>query len=428
MQLRRLLPVILLTTLLHSASALAGDAKSPAGPEKKAQKPTATGSKKNDGNWCDALSGDPGLLYEAKKSENPWFQELIISGRLHYQLGYVDGTDVRGNDFHETHDEFRRARLGVEMQFLKYFHSEATVNLVDDNRFRGGGQDLDWGYGTFDTLTLTFDFADAFSGGWFDDIEFTYGRMKLKVGEEDHESSRRILTIERSALADKVGGDLSRPTGLLAELEKDDWDIMLGVFSGEVDEDALAGWGAGKAYYGSVAWQAGKKFRLLLDHVINDPEGGEDFLGYAWALSLGGIYNADRWGVMGNLIYGDNGGVAHGWTDPQRQGDFHGLVVMPWYWLVEKRLQLVFQYQYQGADEIEGVRIGSRYPRASHNTPEVDLDSGYGDSHHFFYLGLNYYLCGHNAKIMAGISHEQMRARTGTLDATSYMIAFRTYF
>ncbi len=426
MKTHRLLPALLLPALLTFNTTSAGDAKSP-GPEKK-KKETGAEKKGNDGDWCDWLSDNPGLLYEAKKSDNPWIQELLISGRFQYQLGYVDGTDVRGNDFHETHDEFRRARLGLEMQFLKYFHSEITGNLVDDNRFRGGGQDLDWGFDDFDTLTLTFDFADAFSGGWFDDIEFTYGRMKLKVGEEDHETSRKILTIERSALADKIGGDQGRPTGFLAELEKGDWDIMLGIFSGEVDEVALAGWGAGKAYYTSVAWQATKEFRLLVDHIQNDPKGGEDFLGYAWAVSLGGIYEADRWGLMANLIYGDNGGEAHGWDDPRNRGDFHGAVLMPWYWIMEKRLQLVFQYQYQGSEEIEGVRIGSRYARASQSTPVVDLDGGYGDSHHFFYLGLNYYLCGHNAKIMAGISHEEMRARTDTFDATSYLIGFRTYF
>jgi len=419
-----------MTSVLMTADVRAGNAEQPPKTtgnkekiEKKEEEPVT-----NDGDWCDWLAGDPGLLYKARKRENPYFQELDIGGRLHYQLGYVSGTDVRGKNFKETHDEFRRARIETQMQFLKYFYSEANVNLVDDNRFRGGGQDLDWGYGTFDTLTVAFDFADAFTGGWFDGIEFIYGRMKLKMGEEDHQSSRRILTIERSALADKVGGDLSRPTGFLTELEKGDWKMMLGIFSGEVDEDALAGWGAGKAYYASVAWQTTKEFRLLLDLIQNDPKGGEDFLGYSWAFSLGGTYEAERWGAMANFIYGDNGGSAHGWTDPRRQGDFHGWVVMPWYWLVEERLKLVFQYQFQGSEEMEGVRIGSRYARASHRTPEVDLDSGYGDSHHFFYLGLNYYLCGHNAKIMAGISHEEMRARTDTFDATSYWVAFRTYF
>jgi hypothetical protein len=415
----------LLIALVCIGDVCAGDSKSPI-PEK-AEK-AKTKKEKNSGDWCEWLSGDPGLLYETKKKENPWIQEVRIGGRFHYQAGYVEGTDVRGRDFTETHDEFRRARFETELQVLKYFHSEISVNLVDDKRFRGGGRDLDWGFSDFDTLTLRFDYADVFPTGPFDDIEFTYGRMKLKVGEEDHESSRKIMTLERSALADKIGGDESRPTGFLAEFQKGGIEILLGIFSGEVDEQGLAGWGAGRAYYTSVSWQTTGNFRLLLDWAQNDAKGGEDALGYASVVSLGGVYEADRWGVMANLVHGDNGGVANGWTDPRRRGDFHGVVFMPWYWIVEKKFQLVFQYQYQGAGEIEGVRLGSRYVRASHMPPTTDLDNGYGNSHHAFYLGLNYHLCQHRAKIMAGVSYEEMRGRTGTLDGTSYLIGFRTYF
>lgn len=419
-----------LIALLAAGSVCAGDAKSPVVQEEKEEKLKSGNQEKeaNSGDWCEWLSGDPGLLYEARKKANPWIQEVRIGGRFHYQAGYVSGTDVRGNNFSDTHDEFRRARIGAEIQVLKYFHPEVSVNMVDDNRFRGGGRDLDWGFSDFDTLTLRFDYADVFPTGPFDDIEFTYGRMKLKVGEEDHQSSRRILTLERSALADKVGGEESRPTGFLAEFEKDNFEIMLGIFSGEVDEQGLAGWGAGRAYYTSLSWQTTRNLRLLLDWTQNDAKGGEDAIGYAWAVSLGSHYESGRWGVIGNLLVGDNGGSAHGWVNPRRRGDFHGGILMPWYWISEDKLQLVFQYQYQGAGEAEGVRLGSRYVRASHTPPTVDLDSGYGDSHHAFYLGLNYHLCGHRAKIMAGVTYEEMRGRTGNLDATSYLIGFRTYF
>jgi hypothetical protein len=294
---------------------------------------------KNNGDWCDWLSDDPGTVYDVKKGDNPWFQELTFTGRFQYQAFHVSGTDVRGNDFSDSHDEYRRFRLGADLQFLQYFHSEISLNLVDDGRFRSPSEDLDWGYDDFDTLTMRFDIGDLYSG-WFDDIELTYGRMKLRVGEEDHESSRRILTIERSALSSKIAGDEGRPTGAVLELEKDDWEILLGLFSGEVDETSLAGWGAGRVYYSSVAWQATDDFRLLVDYVQNDPDGGEDFLGYSWAVSVGGQYEADRWGMMVNLVYGDNGGAAHGRPDPIQQGDFHGAVVMPWYWVVEDRLQV----------------------------------------------------------------------------------------
>jgi hypothetical protein len=127
---------------------------------------------------------------------------------------------------------------------------------------------------------------------------------------------------------------------------------------------------------------------------------------------------------MLNLIHGDNGTN----LNPLRQGDFHGAIVMPWYWIVKDRLQLVARYQYARSDEPEGLRLDTRYVRALHSAPNPDLDSGFGDENHSFYLGLNWHLCGDNLKVMGGIAYDTMSARTDTIDATTYLLAIRTYF
>jgi len=304
------------------------------------------------------------------------------------------------------------------------------VNLVDDRRFRkdDDSRKLDWGYDDFDSVSLGFDIGKAWGKGPFDEIAIEYGRMKLPLSEEVHQSSRHIYTIERSSLADRIGGDQSRPTGAMLGLEKDDWTVMLGVFSGEDDADFLGGWNDGEVYYTSVEWEATKEFRLLFDHAQNAQRGADDMLGYAWGTSLAGVYETDRWGTLVNFIYGDNGGASHGNDDPRRQGDFYGVIVMPWWWIMEDRLQLVFRYQFATSREIEGVRIDSRYARASHDPPDVDLDNGYGNEHHSFYLGLNFHLCGDNAKFMFGVSYEDMNARTENFDTLTYLTGFRTYF
>ena len=75
------------------------------------------------------------------------------------------------------------------------------------------------------------------------------------------------------------------------------------------------------------------------------------------------------------------------------------------------------------------------------------MNNGRGDRYDALYLGLNYYLCGDNAKIMAGVQYENLGANanrkverknklggdyyvndTGTVEAFTYMIAFRTSF
>lgn len=381
----------------------------------------------NPGDWCDWLSGNPGQLYRDKK--NPYIQRFRINGRFQYQAAYQDGSDVNGRNYHDSYDEFRRFRIETRTDFLQYFTAELGVNLVSDDRFRGGpGDDLDWGYDRFDKALLTFDFGSAFGTGPFDSVEVAYGRMKLRITEEAHQSSRRIITIERSSLSDSLGGEFSRPTGGTIAVGKGDWSLTLGAYSGEDDADFLSGWNDGVAYYGSLAWQATKNFRLLLDHVQNHQRGADDAIGYAQATSLAAVFEEEQWGILANVAYGDNGGAGQGRPQARRQGDFHGLVIMPWYWIVKDRLQAVVQYQYGEAERSEGLQLTSRYIRAGHEDPLVDTNNGRGDEHHSLYLGLNYHLCGDNAKIMAAITYDELSTPSGRLDALTYLIGFRTYF
>ncbi len=383
----------------------------------------------NNGDWCEWLQNRPGDLYRKKK--NPWIQLFRLGGRFQYQAVYVDGNDVNGRDFHDTYDEYRRFRIESRTDFLNYFTLEANVNLVDDRRFRDDplANDLDWGYDDFDEFSLQFDLGKAFGTGWFDNIRLKYGRMKLRITEEAHMSSKEIYTIERSAISDKLGGNASRPTGFTLELDKGDWELLLGVFSGEDDADFLGGWNDGEFFYGSLRWNVTDKFKLRLDHVQNNQSGIDDALGYAWGTSLAAIYQDDRFGVLLNAMYGDNGGERHnGHRQTRRHGDFHGFVIMPWYWVVENKLQAVASYAYQGSEESEGIRLSSRYLRERHDDPRVDVNNGRGDEHQSFYLGLNYHLCGDNLKIMGGVSYDRLATPDGMVEATTYLVGFRTFF
>ena len=167
-------------------------------------------------------------------------------------------------------------------------------------------------------------------------------------------------------------------------------------------------------------------------------------------MALGSTYETKRWGTQASLIYGDNG-----YGDPtdsaknraNRQGDFYGVTVMPWYWLVKDRLQLVGRYEYAGSEESEGIRLPSRYIRGHHDDPNLQMNGGRGERYDSWYLGLNYYLCGDNAKIMAGVQYEALDTHNtykverknklggdyfvtdfGTIKAFTYIIAFRTSF
>ena len=381
----------------------------------------------NNGDWCTWLQNDPGLLYDNK--ENPWIQSFEIGGRFHYQAAYVEGTDINGVDFNDHYDEYRRLRFETKTEFLRFFTAEVNVNLVNDNRFRQGPfNELEWGYDAFDEASVEFDIEKAFGGGPLDDIKLKVGRMKLKITEEAHMSSNDIYTLERSGISDKLGGAEGRPTGVTLELEKGQWDLVLGMFSAEDDSDFIGGWNDGEFYYASLPWKPSNDFKLLPDYTQNDQSGlSDDALGYGWATALSAVYEKKDWGIIGEVVYGDNGGGISA-PIPRRQGDFHGFVVMPWYWIIEDKLQAVVQYQYASSTETQGLQLPARYLRGDHDNLAVDVDNGRGSEHHMIYAGLNYHLCRDRVKIMGGVSYDDLSTRNSDVDALTYQIGFRTSF
>ncbi len=367
----------------------------------------------NSGDWCSWLQSKPGTLY--KNADNPILQGFHIGGRFQWQAAYVDGRDANGDDFHDGDGDFRRFRLESKTDFLRFFTAKVNVNLVNDQSFAGG--DTDWGYDTFDEALLSFDIGKAFGSGPLDSLKLNYGRHKFVISEEARMSSKEIITIERSAISNKVYGS-ARPTGVTIDAAKGPWTATFGVFSGEDDSEFIGGWNDGEAYYFALGWKYSDTLRFTADYVENNPSGADDFLGYERSGSLNAVYESGRVGFLGSLIAGDNGDR----VAAARQGDFFGVVAMPWYWLVDEKLQAVFQYQLAVSDEPQGLRLNSRYLR------DELAGGGRGDEHHSAYLGVNYYLCGHNAKVMAGVQYDHLDTPAGSLDGLSWLVAFRTAF
>tara|TARA_B110000037_G_scaffold223181_1_gene303367 strand:+ start:5979 stop:7226 length:1248 start_codon:yes stop_codon:yes gene_type:complete len=393
-----------------------------AGPEAAPIEPPAS----NSGDWCSWLQSKPGTLY--KNKENPFIQEFQIEGRLQYQMGYVDGENIAGGDFNEGYDEYRRARLGVKAKFLQYFGLKYQVNIVNDNR-NGGGGELDWGYDSIDEAYVSFNLAKAIGNTGFDDLSLKYGRQKFVFGTEAHTSSTKLLTVERSALSNKVYGS-SRPTGLTLEGARGPISFAASIYSSTTDaanNDEFNGWQDSYSLLFNLGYEVNDQLLVRGDFTYNAAAGSateDSVMSYEWAVDFGAEYDAGPWGVNADVIYGDNGDavLAGGAT---RSGNFYGLQVTPWMWLVDEKLQLVGQYQYQGSEGANGVRINSRYGRAR---GIGGINGGRGDSHHSFYTGLNYYLCGHNAKIQGGIEYQTMDTPAGDFDTLTYVLAFRTYF
>lgn len=382
----------------------------------------------NPGDWCSWLQSKPGTLY--KNKENPYLQEFQIEGRFQYQYGHVEGDDLNGVDYDEDYDEVRRFRLGVKAKFLQYFGLKYQVNLSDDNRPSGGS--LDWGYEDIDEAYLSFNLAKAFGNTGFDKLSLKYGRQKFLLGTEAHNSSTKLLTVERSALSNKVYGSY-RPTGLTLEGARGPLSFAASIYSSTTDESngtnhEFNGWQDSYSVLFNLGYQASEELLLRGDFTYNDGERSNEnsVMAYEWAIGFGAEYDAGQWGMNSDFIYGDNGDADYV-AAANRRGNFYGFQVTPWMWLLEDKLQLVGQYQYQGSENSQGIRINSRYGRRNVG-PGIANGGGRGDSHHSLYGGLNYYLCGHNAKIQAGIEYQTLDAVGGDLDTLTYLLAFRMYF
>lgn len=400
----------------------------------------------SDFNFCEWWSSKPGTIY--KNPGNPWLSEVQIFGRYHFNAAYIDGegTNNDGN-FSDDYTDSRRFRLGAKVAFLNYFTFKGAVNMVNDTRFNGG--DIDYGYQDFDEAVLTFDIKNAFSVSDLDALSISYGRFKWHGGLEARTSSNELLTVERSAISNKLYQS-ARPTGVVLNAAKGKWNGYLGVYTSDDNVpdgisrnvEFLGGWNDGLMYTAEVIYSHSDSLRFGWEFLYNDADARveDSLLQYKWASTLSAEYTLGAGGINLEGIYGDNGGHSTGNIpvvgnqNPRRSGDFWGVVVTPYYWIVPTKLQAVIQYSYSGSQEIQGIRSNSRYLRAtslgSGGNPDI-VNGGRGDALHTVYGGLNYLICGDNLKFQAGVEYANLSTpRTGDGDVTAltYLFGFRSFF
>ena len=372
-----------------------------------------------------------GLLY--KDENNPLIQKIHLHGRNQYQFGYVDGS-ANGNDFDYDTDEFRRIYGGATLNLLNSLEISGRANYFKDTHPKGGS-DREFNFQNMYYLFGRIDVKDTLGVDGFDKLKIGYGARELAVSEEWNESSRRIKTVERSAISNKIwpfDSEYSNPTGIWIESSRNNVSTELGVFSSTQD-DWLASWDDGHVVWGKAVFDVSEnskfdKTEVLLNGWYQDSEISEDRLGggLEWATSAAVRITEGPLGIRFNGILGDNGDQ----TKAEREGSFWGFVVLPTYWLIDDKLEAVGRYQYQGSDNAQGIRLYSRYVRRADDALNIGLpNGGRGDEHHSFYTGLNYYISGSRMKIMAGIQYDDITSGGDDIyNGLSLFAAFRSYF
>ncbi len=323
---RRTLKGAALALALASASATSALA----GPDAQTPTPAPT---VNNGDFCSWLEDKPGTLY--KNKDNSIIQEIGIFGRVHYQQAWIDG-DAGGQDFwYNSEGQFRRARLGLQIKFLNIFTLKGNADMAADSRPSGG--DLDWGYTNIYEASLTLNAKKAFNLNSFDKLDIGYGKSGVRLAQEAVTSSKKIKTIERSAIVNKVTP--TPLTGAWLKAQQGKFSYLLGVFS-TMREDEFADWNTGQLYLARTAYDftdstSFDKAEALVGFIYADHDGVSDStVGFDWASSAAVAIKQGRASYAANLIYGENRNDAKS----VRSGSFWGVALMPTYWIQEDRL------------------------------------------------------------------------------------------
>ncbi|MEM9081654.1 MAG: hypothetical protein AAGC74_13290 [Verrucomicrobiota bacterium] len=385
-------------------------------------------------NFCDAYR-NIGKLYS--NDDNPFIQSFTLVNRIHASYGYVSGETASGVDFDYDTTEVRRFRPGAKAKVFRYFELKGQAEIYPDRHPVGGDRGFEFRH-MWD-LFAKFDVKKAFGVDGLDALKVGYGKRETHTSYEWDTSSNKLKTVERSGISNKVWlstTEFSNPSGAWFELEKDAVRVEAGIFT-TTQDDFVPGWDDGQMYWGNVWWDVSEWTgadisQLYLTGFYQDVEPGEITLasGVEWASSLSFKYGQGRWTAVVEGILGDNGDQSAG-----RDGGFWGFVFLPSLWLVEDKLEAVFRYQYQGSEEASGIRLNSRYVRRADTIESRAagasslINSGRGDEHHAYYLGLKYHLCKHNAHFLAGVEYDHLSSQgTRIYDGWTTFLGFRTYF
>ena len=366
--------------------------------------------------FCQSLK-DFGKFYTNQDSPTLQSAKLFLS--YQHQIGHIDGTDNSGQALDDSFEEFRRVWVGISGKVASYWKFK-VVSQVSNDRNAYPGDYRQWGHETFRAANITFD-ADLF---WkidgLESLEIGYGRRTGRMADEWQRSSTMIHCLERSSFSNKLwlyDKEKGNPLATWIKWTAGKHTFDAAVFSGTYD-DYLGGWEDSKVFYGSWLgdYSQGSSFDSLEYWISYYQQEGlisEDRLagGNEWALSLVNRIENGPWAFHSTLAWGDNGDQ----SNLNREGSFGGVVLMPMYWLKDEKIKVVSRYLYQKSNLSKGLKLNSRYaPLADTRDSSIDLNSGRGDEHQGIYLGLNYYLCGENLKLVSGIQHDELKSMGDT--------------
>jgi phosphate-selective porin OprO/OprP len=308
--------------------------------------------------------------------ENPVIQKFQFTGRYQLDYAWVDDPDYNNWDT-------RRWRMGGKATLFHEFTVHGEVDLYPDD------------HGYYQRLT---DAKIAWSHTRA--LKLTLGKQGAAFTMDGSTSSKELLAIDRSNLANNLWFTGEYIPGVSASGEVGHWNYFLGIYSAGAKNPEFGEFNGGAFVLATVGYDFAEQLdvqraALNFNYVYNSGDEPDSFTQPVENVaSLHFDFDAGKWGFRTDVT---------GATGLGTQSDLWGGMAMPYYNFT-KRIQGVLRYTYLASAEDNGVRF-ARY--------ENQVISGRGDQYQELYTGLNYYFYKHMLKVQTGVQYADMRDQAG---------------
>lgn len=309
--------------------------------------------------------------------ENPVVQRVLFTGRFHHDLALVDADQ---GDWRESN--IRRVRFGSRITMFRDYliHAEMEVNPQERNPFY---------------MRIT----DAYVA-WQKHPEsvITAGKQSIPFTQEGATSSREILTVDRSNLANNIWFTQEYVPGVSVSGRVAPWNYRAGIYSSGAMNREFGSFNGGVFTLASIGYDFAKKLGvreavLTGNYLYQHPDANNTFTKrFEHIGSLNFRLEQPRWGFRADLS------KTAGYLG---QRDVLGVMAMP-HLNAAAKLQLVARYTFLTSDGHNGLSLAGY---------ENKVARGNGDRYREGYVGANYLLYGHRLKLQTGLQFADMRDR-----------------
>jgi phosphate-selective porin OprO/OprP len=326
--------------------------------------------------------------------ENPVVQRVVFTGRYHH-----DFVLVRADQGDTDESNARRMRFGPRITLFRNFlvHAEVEVNPQERNPFY---------------MRLT----DAYVQ-WSRNpaLVVTAGKHSVPFTQEGATSSRELLTIDRSNLANNIWFGQEYMPGFSVAGRRGLWTYRGSLYSAGAMNREFGEFTGGLFTMAILGYDLSKKLgvreaTLTGNYLYQQPDANNTFTRrYEHITSAHFRFEEGRVGARGDVS------TAVGYLG---QRDVWSVMLMPYFNATDK-LQFVGRYTFVNSDGNNGVALP---------TYENRVTSGAGDEYSAGYLGVNYYFYGHRLKLQSGVEFGEMQDRAndrGAYSGTSWVTGLR---